>query len=69
MPVRGDYMTAGTPEKERVAGRRVGGSNSLRILLADDDRAVTYGFRMVLVRPVTTLSVLFTMGLKPWKNV
>ena len=41
-------MTAGTPGKESGADRKLGGSNSLRILLAEDDRAVADGFRMIL---------------------
>ncbi len=41
-------MTAGTSEKERGADKKLGGSNSLRILLAEDDRAVADGFRMIL---------------------
>ena len=41
-------MTASMSEKERGANKKLGGSSSLRILLADDDQAVADGFKTIL---------------------
>ncbi len=41
-------MTACESGKDKGAERKLGSNNSLRILLADDDRAVADGFRSIL---------------------